>query len=330
MTGYSEIYGIGGIGTGVLYALEGNHTLGRNETRLGKKLPVRDFCKLHIITHYLTVILSAGKKDVAVYPIGAVGDDKEGEALLHLFKEYGIKEKYIRVVRGKPTLSSICFQYPDGSGGNITEKESASSTVDIDSVKEGISEASEESSLIFTVPEVPLEVRVLFLETAKEKGIFSAASFLTNEIQQVFTRTSLRMVDLLSINIDEARALLSVNEKKSDYVAKACAEKIFHERPGIQLVITDGGNGLYGFSENKEIFYPAVSVELQNSAGAGDAVFAGLLIGKILGYPFISKSGISSTMLANTLGALSVEAKDTINFTITYEILMRAVSEMIS
>jgi hypothetical protein len=34
--GFTHVVGIGGIGTGVLFQLEGDHTLGRDESRLGQ------------------------------------------------------------------------------------------------------------------------------------------------------------------------------------------------------------------------------------------------------------------------------------------------------
>ncbi|HEX6907174.1 MAG TPA: hypothetical protein VF154_11240, partial [Terriglobales bacterium] len=48
--GYRRLIGIGGIGSGIFFALDGEHTLGREESRLGKLLEVRDYCKLHIIS----------------------------------------------------------------------------------------------------------------------------------------------------------------------------------------------------------------------------------------------------------------------------------------
>jgi hypothetical protein len=54
---YRALIGVGGIGTGAFFALSGDHTLGREESRLGKYLDRRDYCKLHIITHYIQTLL---------------------------------------------------------------------------------------------------------------------------------------------------------------------------------------------------------------------------------------------------------------------------------
>ena len=49
---YRRLVGVGGIGSGIFFALEGDHDLGRNESRPGRLLDVRDYGKLHIVAHY--------------------------------------------------------------------------------------------------------------------------------------------------------------------------------------------------------------------------------------------------------------------------------------
>ncbi|MDB4866389.1 MAG: carbohydrate kinase family protein [Cohnella sp.] len=56
---YSRLIATGGIGSGMVFRLESNHTLGRNESRPGELMPYKDYCKNHIITHYITVMLGA-------------------------------------------------------------------------------------------------------------------------------------------------------------------------------------------------------------------------------------------------------------------------------
>ena len=60
---YQRLIGTGGIGSGILFNLDGDHTMGRNESRSGELTPFRDYCKLHIISHYPTVLLGQGKKE---------------------------------------------------------------------------------------------------------------------------------------------------------------------------------------------------------------------------------------------------------------------------
>ncbi|HKT69754.1 MAG TPA: hypothetical protein VJP83_09970, partial [Terriglobales bacterium] len=70
---YRRLIGIGGIGSGIFFALDGNHTLGREESRFGRLLDIRDYCKLHIISHYVARLLGAGPGGAfRVIPIGKV------------------------------------------------------------------------------------------------------------------------------------------------------------------------------------------------------------------------------------------------------------------
>ncbi|HET8636983.1 MAG TPA: hypothetical protein VFL96_09045, partial [Acidobacteriaceae bacterium] len=57
--GWKCVVGIGGIGTGVVFRLEGAHSLGREESREATLLPGRDFCKLHIVEHYIAALMGA-------------------------------------------------------------------------------------------------------------------------------------------------------------------------------------------------------------------------------------------------------------------------------
>ena len=125
-TGFRTVLGTGGIGSGVIYRLQGTHDLGRNESRLARRVDQRDFCKLHIIFHYVAVLCRDLGLPVRVWPVGAVGRDAEGEALLAQMQQAGLQLKYVRVLPDARTLYSVCYQFPDGSGGNLTELNSAS------------------------------------------------------------------------------------------------------------------------------------------------------------------------------------------------------------
>ena len=76
---FKAMIGVGGIGSGSFFLLNGDHTLGREESRSGRFLDKRDYCKLHIISHYVKALLG---KDFAVIPVGRVGNDDIGTTLL--------------------------------------------------------------------------------------------------------------------------------------------------------------------------------------------------------------------------------------------------------
>ena len=49
-----------------------------------------------------------------------MGADQAGQRVLEEMQNVGINTALVQKDDAKPTLLSVCFQYPDGSGGNIT------------------------------------------------------------------------------------------------------------------------------------------------------------------------------------------------------------------
>jgi hypothetical protein len=177
---YRRLVGVGGIGAGIFFALEGDHDLGRNESRPGRLLDVRDYCKLHIVAQYPTVLLGAREDQgpFHVVPVGKVGIDEVGLRLRAEMERAGMDVRFVDAVPGRPTLLSVCFQYPDGSGGNVTTVDSAAALVgerDVDLVERWLSP----SAMALAAPEVPLAVRRHLLRRATEKGALRVASLTT-------------------------------------------------------------------------------------------------------------------------------------------------------
>lgn len=323
------LIGTGGIGSGVVYSLEGDHSLGREETRLGHRLDSRDFCKLHIISHYLSVLLRDAGVDAAIFPIGAVGDDNEGAELCRSLSESGLPLRYIHVLDSAPTLHSVCFQFPDGSGGNITESRSASVYVD-ESYFPSPEDIYEEFGcnrhiVVFAVPEVPLPTRLKLLDRQWDCHTTRAASFLTTDIVDAYHEGALRNLDILALNMDEARALAVESTERSGNPMDICAELVLSENPEIDLYITNGSEGAFHMCSEGTLFLNAPKRVVRNSAGAGDAFLAGLLFGRVLGLPRNDGTRATAFELAMSLASLSVESLDTINFEISYASLKRSI-----
>ena len=80
----------------------------------------------------------------------------------------GLDLRYVQTLPEARTLFSFCFLYPDGTGGNLTTDDSASSSV----TRKVVEQAEEvfkkygRSALGLAVPEVPLEARYRLLESA--------------------------------------------------------------------------------------------------------------------------------------------------------------------
>ena len=126
---YKRIIATGGIGTGMFFQLVGNNTLGREESRMAKLLPYKDYCKQHIILHYISTLLSSDTNKFETIAIGKVGNDDAGRTLVLEMEGAGINTSFVKRVDEEATMFSVCYLYPDHAGGNITTAESASSKV---------------------------------------------------------------------------------------------------------------------------------------------------------------------------------------------------------
>lgn len=315
-TGYKTVVGTGGIGSGIIYRLEGRHDLGRNESRLARRVDQQDFCKLHIILHYVAVLCRDLGLKLAIFPVGAVGNDSTGKDLLAQMRHVGMQLKYVRVMDRARTLFSVCYQFPDGSGGNLTELNSASGKVSPAMIRAAQGELCQRS-LALAAPEVPFATRLLLLRLAKQQQSFTAASFTSHEMSVVRRGKLLKLVDLLSINIDEAAALAEVPSRKSSrQIVAACAIYIRNVSPHTKVCITDGADGVYGLSGNEIEYRPALKVKVANTAGAGDAALAGQIVGVLTGQPWRS-----CFQLGRLLSAMSVTSPDTIHFGINLKSL---------
>lgn len=308
-SGTSVLIGTGGIGSGRLFQLDGMHTIGREESRSGTFLGSRDYCKLHIIAHYARAMIPA---EIPVFPIGRVGDDREGRKILDEMDDSGLDTRYVQRMPNMPTLYSICFLYPDGTGGNLTESRSASSAVneaDIEAAAPVI-QAYSGRGTVLAAPEVPLTARKRILLLGKRHHFLCAASFTSAELRHIDLSDFLPLVDILSINLDEAAAVAgwtASSDRSGDLVARA-VEIISSHHPAIKIAVTAGKEGSWSWSEGRLQHTPAVGVEVESSAGAGDAYLAALIAGAAAGASFHH-----SQVLAAAAAAYSTTSPHTIH-----------------
>ena len=308
---YRQMVGVGGLGTGIFFDLEGDHTLGRNESRPGRLLDVRDYCKLHIVMHYVAKLLGAQRSGLPfhVIPIGNVGDDPAGRYVLEQMTDVGIDTSHVRTIPSTPTLFSVCFQYPDGTGGNITTSNSAAAALcseDIDKVA-GLLSGDKGRLIALAVPEVPLNVRQYFLEMASRTGAFRAASFVAAELQPARDAGIFGLLDLVALNESEAEVLVGVpfSSESPEPFLHSCQQLIRSCYAGLKMIVSAGKAGAYGLTAQRCEFCPAPHVDVASTAGAGDALLGGVLAAIAAGIPFlrdqVSLDGGANKSIQNAL-----------------------------
>ncbi len=311
---WRALVGTGGVGSGSFFQLAGNHTLGREESRSGRFLDRRDYCKLHIVSHYLKVLLGDALR---VIPLARLGDDPAGAALLAEMKAVGLDLRCVERLAGERTLYSFCFLYPDGCGGNLTTDDSASSRVTpawIAGRGEPLLRRLGREAVALAVPEVPLAARAGLLELAGRHGCFRAASFTRGEMGEVREKGLLRQVDLLAVNLQEAAAAAGLPPEgepagePAPEAASAAIRLLAASYPHLQISVTAGAAGSWSWDGRSIAADPALPVRVETTSGAGDAHFAGILAGLAVGLPLAE-----AQQLGTLVAAASVTSPHTIH-----------------
>ena len=325
------LVGVGAVCSGMLFALEGNHLLGRNESRAARLLDVTDYCKLHIIAHYAAVLLGADPagERFRVVPIAKVGDDEKGRRLLDEMRAAGIDTSLVDVSVDRRTLTSVAFIYPNGSGGNITAAVD-SAAMDVGAVEVDrampLLVAAGSRAIALALPEVSLGARRNLLDMATRTGALRVASFTSSEIPLARKSGLLGQVDLLALNEEEASVLAgrTFDADAPEPVLERCASVIGASRRGVRAIVTAGAHGAFALADRRWTHCPAPVVSTASTAGAGDALLAGILVALAAGVPFIEpgepqRSAIADRPLASAfdfgilLASYSVTSSHTIH-----------------
>jgi sugar/nucleoside kinase (ribokinase family) len=265
----------------------------------------RDYCKLHIICHHIAVLLGTGAGGAAfhVVPVAAVGNDEAGWLLKRELALAGADVTHVRSIDGEPTMFSVCFQYPDRSGGNITTNPSAAAALeqsDID-VCEPLLVRDGPRTIVLAAPEVPLPIRDHLLRLGSEYGAYRVAAFASSEIEASRYMGMLSRTDLVALNEDEASALVRrrFDPQCPEPFLDDCANELQDGSRQIQIIVTAGQNGAFALEADRWEYRPALQVPVVNTAGAGDALLAGVTAALIAGMPLASAGdphGIASAL----------------------------------
>jgi sugar/nucleoside kinase (ribokinase family) len=292
-------------------ALEGDETFGREESRGAYLLDRRDFAKLHIIAHYVRV-LSGSSFHVA--PIGCVGGDDAGHSIKRELCREGIDVSHVRTVEDLPTMFSVCLFYPDGQGGNITTLNSASTAVTVRDVEtaEPLFRRFRDRGVALAAPEVPIAARQAVLRLATSYGFFRAGSFVRAELTSGAATPLLADLDLLVLNCEEAAALAEVPPgASSETIATSTRDVLASKYRRLATVVTAGMHGSWVWDGDRLWHEPGLEANVVNTAGAGDAHLAALIVALGAGAAIREANAF-----ATVVSAMKVSSEDTINWAI--------------
>ena len=320
---FNTIVGTGGIGTGTLWYLADDRTLGRDESRPGVLSDARDYCKQHIILHYLAQVLL---DEVRVHAIGKVGGDPSGTRLLDEMRIAGIDTTCVEIGKDSVTMQSVCLQYPDYSVCNVTTVNSVSQHVDASYVHQCLERLAphwHQKPLVLAVPEVPLEARIALLQAGWEQGAFCVASALREEAAAFLESKGLSLCHLLVINHDEAEAIFGFSGTDTEQLVNAVRQKIPKTNETLAVIITLGKDGYLAVDKYKTARKMVRTAKVVSTAGAGDAFTAGVICGLHFGYGLFSEEGHRTALdFGSFFAGHSVACKHTIDPGITRDIVL--------
>ena len=155
-----------------------------------------------------------------------------------------------------PTMLSVCIQYPDRDGGNITASNSACGLVTPDYVRAALGGLPVGAgSVAVAAPEVSVEARVAFLQEAKRKGAFCVLSVAESEAEAFLSSGAFADCDLLAVNEGETSALLGESAAPEE-TAVRLYEKLSAQCPGLKLIVTCGKKGGYTVQNGHPELFP--------------------------------------------------------------------------
>jgi sugar/nucleoside kinase (ribokinase family) len=229
---------------------------------------------------------------------GKVGRDALGDFVVGLLRERGIGVDGVLRDSGAPTSATVAlvdsrgertFLHLPGANGALRADE-----LDIGLLFGGRA-LHVAGSLV--MPALDGEPTARILGEARSRGLLTSLDTVfdaTGRWERVLP--SLHLLDLFTPGLREARALTGEDEPQR-------IAAWLRSRGVRELALTMGAEGCYVAGDGFEGFLDAVPVEAVDGTGSGDAFAAGLLYGKLAGWPFER-----SARFANAVGALATTA----------------------
>ena len=224
--------------------------------------------------------------------ISKLGDDEYGKLAINKLQKDNIDTSNIIISKNHRTgVAGIHVDKNTGKNA-ITVVRGAPSSMTIDEINIDI---IKQSKIFLTQLEVPLDVTLYCLKTAKKNGLINIlnpapACKLNNQFFE--------LIDYFTPNETEAEFYSGVKINNEDD-AKKSAKKLI--KLGIKnVIITLGEKGLFYSNGKKEIYIKASKVKAIDTTGAGDAFNGGFSVALLEG-----KELNECLYLANRIAGLS-------------------------
>jgi ribokinase len=215
--------------------------------------------------------VAAARLGAHVALVGAVGADDWGNELRAMLAAEGVNFEHVARLADHPTGVAVILVAPSGENA-ILVASGANMALTTDHV-EGARAEIEGADVLLLQNEVPPEVNLRAAEIAagaKKRVILNAAP--ARELDPALSA----LLDVLIVNRGEARALAGVAED-DDVSPPGLARRLSSRGAGL-VAITLGAEGALLFDGEKVFREPAPKVKAIDTAGAGDAFVAALVV----------------------------------------------------
>ena len=257
------------------------------------------------------VALNLAALGVSSYLVGVVGGDLPGEKLLHLLRDFGIRDEgVIRAESRKTTVKTriiahhqqVCRtdrEYKTPFGTELRERLVAMAERKIDCVNgvvlsdyaKGVLDGGTSARLI---------------EHSTKQGRFVAVDPKTSDF------SSYRGASVITPNKKEAESASAVRITDSESLLEA-GQKIIDSTAAENLLITRGDEGMTLFEGGRALEIPTVAKEVFDVTGAGDTVIAVLTLGMAAGaslYEAAVLANHAAGVVVGKLGTASVSVEE--------------------
>lgn len=237
---------------------------------------------------------SMGRLQGDVAMIGKVGEDAFGEALIQALAEARVETKAITKA---PTSTGIALITVQADGDNaivvVPGANAELRPADIDAAKAVI----EESEIVITQLETPVDTVTYALKLAKEQG---KLTILNPAPAMPLADELIQNVDYLTPNETEL-AILSGMPTETDEELEAAAKAMMNKGVKV-LIVTLGSKGCLVIDKNGTRQFPAFKVKAVDTTAAGDSFNGGVAVALAEG-----KSLEEAIGFATKVGALTVQ-----------------------
>lgn len=235
---------------------------------------------------------------LSVSVVGKVGEDTFGDFLVELLRERGLDAQGMLRDRATPTSATVVlvdgagersFLHLPGANGALTAEE-----LPTDHVFAG---RALHVAGALVMPALDGVRTAELLAEARRRGVRTSLDTVfdaTGRWERV--RPCLPHLDLLTASLPEAQGI-------SGELEPARAAVWFRERGVAEVALKLGPHGCYVAGAEFEGDVPAFTVHAVDGTGAGDAFAAGVLYGRLVGWPLVD-----AARLGNAAGALATTA----------------------